>query len=198
MTTFSSVLLPIPVISPRFRPILIACYQVCTYRLVFDHILARFRSVTGMWLHALHLGYVACATSFTSLMQCRRILSGSRQAVIFPTFSAFGIVVFLTVSQLLRGNQSCWLQISYHQLIADCFIWAGDVYPDPLAILSVSACILIVFRPVYSSSAKCGTAPFASIRLSVAVVLGTRRIVTWTQLLPVTIRAHGTACENDL
>ena len=30
--------------------------------------------------------------------------TGSRQAVIFLTFSAFGIDVFLTVSQLVPGN----------------------------------------------------------------------------------------------
>ena len=57
--------------------------------------------------------------------------TGSRQAVIFLTFSAFGIDVFSTVSQLahatfpancFRHYPICWLQISYHQLSADRFL----------------------------------------------------------------------------
>ena len=68
------------------------------------------------------LGDVACTTSFTLLMKCIRILSGSRQV---------GLDVFSTISQLAPASfpasgfkhyQMCWLQITYYQLIADHFL----------------------------------------------------------------------------
>ena len=147
MNTCSSLLLSIPVLSP----IHIAWYPVSTYRVVFiDHIWAHFISVTRIWSHACPLSYVACTTSLTLLMPCRHISIGSRQVSIgsCSTCSAVRFDMFSTFYQLAHAICAatgfwyypiCWLQISSHPLIADRFLWAGDLYQAPLAILSVTA-----------------------------------------------------------
>ena len=149
-TTCFSLLLSIPVLSPCYRPILIAWYPVYTYRFVFlDHISAlserspAFDFTRSLYrLRGVHnIIHVADAmqTPFKWFPACcYRLLSYifcSEYICLLDFLSACSC----QSSDRFKQYPICWVQISYHQLIADRVLCVGDFHPAPVAILSVSA-----------------------------------------------------------